>query len=285
METSNYKSIISWALELIDSGRWYEAFDNLKRRQLQNDKDAIAVLSQFYLYGIGVTKDIQLGIELLEQAISLGSAEAAWELGLLYCENDEGINTNMYKAVEIFNKGAALGNENCYGALSECYLYGEGTPVDEEKAFEYGLLAAKAGNVMGMLNVAMCYEDGLGTKQDAQMAYGWYKEYLNYKPSDDFAMLRVAICLADPYGSYDIDSSIEKLNEAFDYANKSMKLGNPEACLIVGWFYEKGEIVQQDFDMAHKYIEIAANKGNEVAYHHLQDFRKNVYGKYYIPEY
>lgn len=227
METSNYKNIINQALELIDSGRWYEAFDNLKRGQSQNDKDAIAVLSQFYLYGIGVTKDIQLGVELLEQAISLGSAEAAWELGLLYCENDEGINTNMYKAVELFNKGAALGNENCYGALSECYLYGEGTSVNEEKAFEYGLLAAKAGNVIGMLNVAMCYEDGLGTKQDTRMAYGWYKEYLNYNdgPNDDLTELQEKHNEIDELGNEFID----KMEEILAVRKEIESLGDDSA--------------------------------------------------------
>lgn len=50
MGMSNYQDISDRALELINNGRWDEAFDDLKRKQADNDKDAIAVLAQFYLY-------------------------------------------------------------------------------------------------------------------------------------------------------------------------------------------------------------------------------------------
>lgn len=285
MGMSNYQDISDRALELINNGRWDEAFDDLKRKQADNDKDAIAVLAQFYLYGIGVTKDIELAIELFEQAISLESRDAAWVLGLLYRYNDAGMPINKYKAFELFSKGALLGDERCYGALAECYLRGDGTAFNEEKALEFGLLAAKAGNPAGMINAAICYDDGLGTNPDPYAACHWYKEYLNYEPDDDFAMLRIAICLADPYERYGLRTTDEMLKEAFYYASKALEKGNVEAHLIVGWFYEKGEIVQRDFDLAHKYIEISANNGNEAAQRHLQDFRKNIYGNYYIPGY
>lgn len=283
MGMSNYQILSDQSLELINSGRWDEAFDDLKKRQADKDKDGIAVLAQFYLYGIGVAKDNELAIELFEQAINLGSAEAAWELGVLYHHNEEGIPTNKYKAFELFEQGAKLGNENCFGALSECYLRGEGTSVNEQKAIENALIAAKAGNATGMINAAICYDDGLGINPDPYAACHWYKEYLNYEPDDDFVMLRIALCLADPYERYGMRATGDMLNEAFYYASKALEKGNVEAHLIVGWFYEKGEVVQQDFDLAHKYIEIAANNGDEVAIEHLKVFRKSIYGTYYIP--
>jgi FOG: TPR repeat, SEL1 subfamily len=283
MGMSNYQDLTDRSIALINDGRWDEAFDELKRKEAENDRDAIAVLAQFYLYGVGIAKDIEMALELFNRAISLGSPDAAWELGLLYHHNDEVVPVNKYKAVELFEKGAQGGNESCYGVLSECYLRGDGTSVDEKKAFEYALMAAKAGNSMGMLNAAICYDDGLGTNPDTYAASHWYKEYLNYSPDDDFAMLRIALCMADPYERYVIRATGDALNEAFYYASKAVEKGNVEAHLIVGWFYEKGEIVPQDFDLAHKYIEIAANHGNEAAQKHLQDFRKNIYGNYYIP--
>ena len=283
MGMSNYQSVLDHTLELINSGRRDEAFDEISRKHAINDKDATAVLAQFYLYGICVTKDTDLAIEIFEHAISLGSSEAAWELGLLFHHNEEGVPVNKCKAFELFCIGADLGNVDCYGALAECYLHGDGTPVNEKKAFEYGLLAAKAGNATGMVNLAVCYDDGLGTHPDPNAACYWYKEYLNYIPDSDFAMLRIAICLADPYERYGFRTTGERLNEAFYYAGKALEMGNIEAHLIVGWFYEKGEVVQQNFDLAHKYIEIAANNGNEVAQLHIKEFRKNLYGNYYIP--
>lgn len=51
----------------------------------------------------------------------------------------------------------------------------------------------------------------------------------------------------DPYERYSIRATGEMLNEAFYHARKALEKGNVEAHLIKGWFYEKGEVVQQDF--------------------------------------
>ena len=283
MGMTSYQDLSENVLTLINDGRWDEAFDIVQTREKNGDKDAVAVLAQFYIYGIGIATDVEQGIDLLNKAVSMGSPDAAWELGMLYYKNEVGFPTNKYKAFEMFEKGAAGGNENCYGALSECYLRGEGTTVNENQAFRYALLAAKAGNATGMINAAICYEDGLGTTPDPYAACHWYKEYLNYDPEDDFAMLRIALCLADPYERFGFIATGEMLNEAFYYAGKAVEKGNVEAHLIIGWFYEKGEVVNRDFDLAHKYVQLAADNGNEVAQRHLRDYRKSVYGTYFIP--
>ena len=283
MGMSNYQELTERAIALVNDDRWDEAFDDLKRREADGDKNAVAVLAQFYLYGVGIAQDEEYAVELFNKAIEMGSPDAAWELGLLYYKNDIGFPTSISKAVELFEKGAQGGNENCYGALSECYLRGDESIIDEGKAFQYALMAAKAGNATGMINAAICYDDGLGTKSDPFAACHWYKEYLNFDPEDDFAMLRIALCLADPYQQYGIQTTGEMLNEAFYYAGQALERGNVEAHLIIGWFYERGEVVPQDFDLAHKYIQLAADNGNEIAQRHLLDFRKNLYGYYCIP--
>ncbi len=285
MGMSNYQELVDKSFAMIEEGKWDEAFDDLKRRESAGEKDAVAVLAQYYLYGIGIARDVEYGIELLNKAISMGSADAVRELGLLYYKNDIGFPVNQYKAVELFEKGAQLGNEDCYGMLSECYMYGHGTAVDDAKCFHYTMLAAKAGIATGMINAAICYEDGVGTSQDPNAACYWYKEYLNYAPEDDFAMLRIALCLADPYERFGIRATGDMLNEAFYYAGKAVEKGNVEAHLIIGWFYEKGEVVPQDFNMAYKYIQIAAEHGDETAKRRIRHYRKNLYGNYYIPEY
>lgn len=282
MGMSTYQELTDKSIAMIEDGRWDEAFDDLKRREANGEKEAIAVLAQFYLYGVGIAQDVDYAVELLDKAISMGSADAAWELGKLYYENEVGFPIDKCKAVELFEKGAQSGNENCYGILSECLLHGEGTSADGIKAFRYAMMGAKAGNALAMLNAAICYEDGLGTNSDPFAAAHWYKEYLNFAPEDDFAMSRIALCLADPYGYFGIRTTGEMLNEAFYYAGKAVEKGNVEAHTIIGLFYEKGEIVQQDFDLAHKYLQLAADNGDEFAQEHLKDYRKTVYGNYFL---
>ena len=283
MGMSSYEQLSDRILAKLDAGKWDEAFEELKMLESDGNAAAIAVLAQFYLHGIGVAKDTELAVELFEKAISLGCGEAAWELGKQYYNDDSELLQNRSKAVSILEKGANLGDASCMGALARCYLFGNGVSENHTKAFDYAIRAAKVGDVNGIYIAAICYDDGLGTNADPGAAYNWYKEYLEYEPDDDEVMLRIALCLADPYERYGIRPTGDMLNEAFFYAGKSVEKGNVEAHLIVGWFYERGEVVPCDYDMAHKYIQIAADNGHEFAREHLNIYRKNLYGNYYIP--
>ena len=283
MGMSSYEQLSEKILGQIDAGHWDDAFAELKEMESNGNASAVAVLAQFYLYGIGVAKDTELAVELFDRAIDMGCGEAAWELGRQYYNNDTELYQNRSKAVQIFEKGAALGDASCMGALAQCYLFGNGVAENHSKAFENAIKAAKAGDVNGIHVAAICYDDGLGTNRDAGAAYTWYKEYLEYEPDDDEVMLRIALCLADPYEIFGIRPTGDMLNEAFYYAGKAVEKGNVEAHLIVGWFYERGEVVPCDYDMAHKYIQIAADNGHEFAQEHLKIYRKSLYGTYYIP--
>lgn len=284
MGMSSYEQLSDRILAQINAGYWDEAYDELKSLESNGDAAAVAVLAQFYLFGIGIAKDAELAVELFQKAISMGCGEAAWELGRQYYNVNSELDQDRSKAVAIFEKGAALGDVSCMGALAQCYLFGSGTPENNSKAFDYAIRAAKLGDVNGIHVAAICYDDGLGTNRDAGAAYTWYKEYLNYEPDDGEAMLRIALCLADPYECFGIRPTGDMLNEAFFYAGKAVEKGNVEAHLIVGWFYERGEVVPRDYDMAHKYIQIAADNGNEFAQEHLKIYRKSLYGTYYIPD-
>lgn len=283
MGMSSYEQLSDRMLAQINAGNWDKAYDELKSLESNGNATAVAVLAQFYLFGIGVAKDTELAVELFEKAINLGCGEAAWELGKQYYNDDSELSQNRDKAVSIFEKGAELGEASCMGALAQCYLFGNGVGENYSKAFDYAIRAAKMGDINGIYIAAICYDDGLGTNIDVGAAYTWYKEYLKYEPEDDKVMLRIALCLADPYERFGIRPTGDMLNEAFFYAGKAVEKGNVEAHLIVGWFYEKGEVVPCDYDMAHKYIQIAADNGHEFAQEHLKIFRKNLYGNYYIP--
>lgn len=283
MGMSVYEQLSERILNQLNAGHWDDAYIELKEMERDGNAAAVAVLAQFYLYGIGIAKDPEQAVEMFEKAIDMGCGGAAWELGKQFYNDDSELPQNYSRAVQIFEKGADLGDVSCMGALAQCYLLGKGTSENYDKAFDTAIRAAKAGNMNGIKVTAVCYENGLGTSKDAGAAYNWYKEYLEYQPDDDEAMLRIALCLADPYESFGICPTKDMLNEAFYYAGKAVEKGNVEAHLIVGWFYERGEVVPCDYDMAHKYIQIAADNGDEVAKERLKIYRKTVFGTYFIP--
>ena len=54
--------------------------------------------------------------------------------------------------------------------------------------------------------------------------------------------------------------------------------------MMVAWFYEMGNVVNQDYEMAYKYFKIAADNGHEMSAELIKRYRKNIFGNYYIPQ-
>ena len=69
MGMSNYQELTDRSIAMINDGRWDEAFDDLKRREANGEKDAVAVLAQFYLYGVGIARDVEYAVELLNLSL------------------------------------------------------------------------------------------------------------------------------------------------------------------------------------------------------------------------
>ena len=80
---------------------------------------------------------LEKAIEYFTKAAELGSAEAMCELGELYKQGAYGLERNFKKAVELYQKAAALKSYCAYRKLSSCYQYGHGVEKDLEKALEY----------------------------------------------------------------------------------------------------------------------------------------------------
>lgn len=284
MGMTHYEDLGEKVMGLLDEDRWEEAYKLLKQGEANNDKDSIAILALFYSQGICVPTDVEVGQKLFERAISMGSGDAAFELGCIYNENDKGLPIDRRKAFELFQKGAELGCPNAYGMLSRYYLFGIIGSTDEKKAAECAMIAAKAGVPLGMYNLALCYDDGSGVSRDPYAACHWYKEYLNHFPENSYVMYRIACCLSDPFQVYGISPTNEDLREAYYYASQSVERGEVDAHILIGWFYEMGQVVPQDFETSYKYLKIAADNGNDFAIDLLRRYRTNIYGKHYVPD-
>lgn len=54
MGMSKYDKLVSQVLNYLDNRDWDSAYSLLKNKELQGDTAAIAVLSEFYINGLGV---------------------------------------------------------------------------------------------------------------------------------------------------------------------------------------------------------------------------------------
>ncbi len=279
----DYDALYEKTANLFEAGDWETAYNQLLEGDNKGDSNSTCILGDIYFYGIGITQDTERGIDLYIKALNMGNPRRAYDLGSIFERGKEGVAEDDYKAFHYYSKGSELGDPESMGSMAYCYMQGRGTDEDFEKALFYGLQAAKSGDYDGMLTLAVCYNDGLGTAPDPYVAAHWYRELIRIEPEDDYAMFRLAICLADPFVYFNIIPTREMLKEAFEWASKAVELGHIGAHLIIAWFYEKGDIVRQDFDVSHKFLKIAADNGDETAQNLLKRYRKNIYGHLYIP--
>ena len=96
-------------------------------------------------------KDRAAAFELYNQAAVQGSAEAIFELGLIYGSGQEGVKRDVDKARELYYKAANLGHAKAQYYYGVSYFRGEGVPTDYVQghawmnvALENGYEAAKS---------------------------------------------------------------------------------------------------------------------------------------------
>ena len=89
----------------------------------KKDIDDLYDLGCKYLYGIGMPKDIDIGIEYLRKAAEQGHSKAQYSLGVMYAQGEK-VKQDFSKAAEWFSKAAEQGNGSAQLKLAYMYQYG-----------------------------------------------------------------------------------------------------------------------------------------------------------------
>ena len=112
---------------------------------------------------------------ILVKAANMGNAEAQYNLGHIYrnCCSITGMEPNYDKSIAWIRKAADQGHTKALATLMKDYRYGDFVSRDVEKAFHYGLLCAKQGNVKCMRAVYGFYADGSGVAQNFGQMLAW----------------------------------------------------------------------------------------------------------------
>lgn len=282
MGMSGYDELSTQVLNYLDNQNWDSAYGLLKEKEIHGDAAAIAILGEFYIYGIGIHEDIESGIELLEKAVNAGCAEAADILSSLYLQGEH-VPKNEQLGIKYSQRAADMGNAVAMGKMASVYLYGNYGIQDNRLALEWAQKAAKLGDSLGMECLAVIYDDGIGVYRDPMQAVYWYKECLNREPENTFCMYRIAVCLVDPFEDFNLHPSYEMLEEAYSWVCKGVESGDLDCHMLIAWFYEMGKVVNQDFNTAYKYFKIAADNGHEMSIELIKRYRRNIFGNYYVP--
>ncbi|KAG1051957.1 hypothetical protein G6F43_005872 [Rhizopus delemar] len=123
-----------------------------------------------------IFKDAKYSVQLYANAAELGYAPSAYrlgqcfEFGYLTCPKD------AVSSVHYYTIAARQGHAEACFALSAWYLVGgDKLQISEEKALEWGKLAAEKGVPKAEYAVGYFAEMGIGREKDLEEAMRWYK--------------------------------------------------------------------------------------------------------------
>ncbi|HEU4679820.1 MAG TPA: Sel1-like repeat-containing protein kinase family protein, partial [Terrimicrobiaceae bacterium] len=141
----------------------------------QGDSAGMYALAECHLFGKGVPRDPKRAVELLTAASTLNNPRAMNLLGDIYRRGIPGLaDPYLSESVRLFSRARELGFLDSQGNLGVLYIYGQGVPKDERKAFALFQDGAEKGNALCMFFYAMCFEGGVGVPRDREAARKWY---------------------------------------------------------------------------------------------------------------
>lgn len=152
--------------------------------------------------------------------------ETYYKMGIAY--HDLGDDK---KALTCFKNAAKLNCHEAYAKIGDAYRYGNGIEQDEAQVRKWYRKGADVGEITAILNLAECYKDGIGGKQDYEKAMD---EYLHLA---------------------------ERL-EGRGFKHQAAGIGT--ALYEIGNMYLNGHGVQPDLKSAIRYFKLAVKKGNNI---------------------
>lgn len=135
---------------------------------------ALCNLACIYLQGQGVETNLEKAISLFEEASEKGNAIAASNLGNIYFKGKE-IEKDLEKAFEYYSIGGERNNPYALNMLGYFYEKGLIKNIAYRKAINYYKLAYENGYAAGAYNYARFFENGIGVEADYEEAFKYYK--------------------------------------------------------------------------------------------------------------
>ena len=158
-----------------------DALKMVQARVAKKDPVAISYLGEKYFHGrLGLKKDLQMAVELHNEAAELGSIEALHNLGLAYY-NGEGVQQDTAKAIHFYEKAAMQGHVESRYNLG----YFEGDKGKYDRAVKHFLISSKMGQEKSVEAIRIVFMAGHATKEQYAEALKGYQDALEEMKSHD----------------------------------------------------------------------------------------------------
>ena len=149
-----------------------DPIQDLLQRAGSNDIEAMRELSKRYMEGDGVEKNLAGVMDWMEKAALLGDAESQSN----FAEMIRAIDGDSSEVFHWEQRAAEQGFPQAQHNLAVCFQDGLGTQKSLEKRFFWYQKAAENGYTESKRCLANCYVRGEGTSQDFERAIYWLKQ-------------------------------------------------------------------------------------------------------------
>jgi TPR repeat protein len=210
----------------------------------------LVALHRLYREGDIIPRDLAEAEKLGRKASELGSAEAAYEMGLFF-ELFQGDDPKWDEAGKWLELASQRGMGGASVRLASYHLNGKlGDASDKSKAVALCRLAAEQGDAEACFLLSQLYSTGDGLPLDLVASTAWLRVAADrgHTASQNELGLRLA-------GGLGVPASFEEATKWFLQASKQ---GLPAALVNLGEIYQNGAGVERNLKEAMNYYEAAA---------------------------
>ncbi len=169
---------------------------------------------EYYIRGVELYEagQAEKAIEWFDKAAAMNYAPAYCFIGYCY-SHGAGIELNYTKAIEWYEKAVECGDSIAQCNLGFIYQNGLGGETDYPRAIRYYTLAAMQNNIDAQCNLANCYMYGPEKVRNEALAIQWYIQAAEQGSAD--AQYNLGICYEHGYG---VKRNIKQAIEWYDRA-------------------------------------------------------------------
>ena len=218
--------------------------------------------------------DYETALAILTPLAKGGNADAQNNLGWMY-DYGEGVEQNAEEAVKWYRRAAKQGHAIAQNNLGKMYQYGEGIEQNDEEAIKWYRRAAEQGHAEARQNLEGILASTASATDDTASVGNWQKGVYAYKAGDYTAAFAILKPLAEAGGAeaqawlgfmYDEGRGVsQNYAEAVKWYRLAAEAGDASAQNNLGVMYADGKGVSQDYAEAVKWFRRAAEQGNATA--------------------
>lgn len=294
-ELEEYKKAARWYTQANDPEGWYEhgclwlqgdlgkqsdadlqrGLQLVRRSEQAGYRDAIYLMARLFEAGAIVNQNYDSAVAMLQRLPDFGPA--LFKLALFH-EAGTGLEQDSLKAMEYFRRAGEADFGDGYSFLGDYYRRGlASVKPDSLQAFNTYMLAAGAPTAYanGMMDVAECYLEGIGTRVDTAKAIYYLRDAVNagsYKAAAELAdmynyglggleangdtalmLYQLASQGDDPRGDYMMGAYLYDrgaYSKAIGYLESAISNGSVDAAVLYAQAMLTGEGMEQNPESA-----------------------------------